>query len=94
LLFGPAKKFLEIWKPDYTSEKTLGDEYEEYVENDIIVSNLLWRNTKESINEEYSVPDYDEELILAEFHPIEAVLHKCKSQLFSGQLHAVLLTLF
>jgi hypothetical protein len=76
LLFGPAKKFLEIWKPDYTSEKTLGDVYEEYVENDIIVSNLLWRNTKESINEEYSVPDYDEELILAEFHPIEAVLHK------------------
>jgi SNF2 family DNA or RNA helicase len=75
-LFVAAKKFLEIWETDYESEQTLGDQYEECVENDLIASNLLWRNTKEGAQGEYSVPDYDEEIILTDFSPIEALLHK------------------
>lgn len=51
-----------------------------FVENDIIFNNLIWRNTKESIHDEYQVPDYEEKLIEIEFTPIEQLLHDHSSK--------------
>lgn len=31
------------------------------------MSNLYWRNTKESVKDEYTIPDYIEDLILLDF---------------------------
>ena len=35
------------------------------------MNNLVWRNTKESIQDEYDVPDYEEEIIWIDCQPIE-----------------------
>ena len=50
-----------------------------WIENDLIYRNLIWRNTKESIASEYTVPDYIEEVVYVDFSPIEALLHKRKN---------------
>jgi hypothetical protein len=73
-----CKRFLEIWEPEMQFENTVAENYEAHLENGIIMSNLVWRNTKESIREEYKVPDYEEHVILTEFHPIEALMHTRK----------------
>lgn len=52
--------------------------FRSYVENDLIMNNLVWRNTKESIQDEYDVPDYEEEVVWVDCHPIEALCYKCK----------------
>ncbi len=54
-----------------------------WIENDVIFNNLIWRNTKESIAEENSVPDYAEELVYVDFCPVEALLHARKT----GQIY-------
>lgn len=46
-----------------------------YVENDIVYNNLVWRNTKESIHEEYLVPEYEEKLVEIDFTSIEQLVH-------------------
>ena len=50
--------------------------FRSWVENDIIFNNLIWRNVKESVGEEYKVPDYEEDLVYVDFHAIERLLHK------------------
>jgi SNF2 family DNA or RNA helicase len=75
-LFDAAKRFLEIWDDSTEHEDSLGEEYEIWVENDIIFNNLIWRNVKESVGEEYKVPDYEEDLVYVDFHAIERLLHK------------------
>jgi hypothetical protein len=42
------------------------------------MNNLVWRNTKESIQDEYEVPDYEEQVVWIDCHPIEALHIKCK----------------
>lgn len=46
-----------------------------WVESDLIYNNLVWRNTKESVESEYAVPDTDEELVFVDFHPYETILY-------------------
>eukprot|EP00029_Vermamoeba_vermiformis_P000823 TRINITY_DN11008_c0_g1_i1.p1 TRINITY_DN11008_c0_g1~~TRINITY_DN11008_c0_g1_i1.p1 ORF type:complete len:857 (+),score=187.90 TRINITY_DN11008_c0_g1_i1:110-2680(+) len=75
-LLEATKKFLGIWAPDLTLGKTTGDLYENYVENDLVMNNLVWRNTKESIQDEYDVPDYEEEVVWIDCHPIESLYYK------------------
>jgi SNF2 family DNA or RNA helicase len=72
-LLEAAKKFLGIWEPDFTLKKTPADQYENFVENDLMMNNLVWRNTKESIQDEYEVPDYEEQVVWIDCHPIEAL---------------------
>jgi SNF2 family DNA or RNA helicase len=69
------KRFLEIWEPDFLPESSVADLYECWVESDLIYNNLVWRNTKESVESEYSVPDTDEELVFVDFHPYETILY-------------------
>ncbi len=68
----------EIWKPDcrYQSIST-ASKYDQYLEDTTIVSKLLWRNTKESVKQEYQAPVFAEDIIKPKFHPIEALLHEC-----------------
>lgn len=40
----------------------------------MLVKNLLWRNTKQATTE-YSVPDFNEDVVLLNFSPIETVLY-------------------
>jgi SNF2 family DNA or RNA helicase len=75
-LYSAAKRFLEIWPIDLVPENTIGEQYEKWIENDLIYSNLIWRNIKESIASEYTVPDYIEEVVYVDFSPIETLLHK------------------
>jgi len=42
----------------------------------LVFCNLYWRNTKESIKSEYEVPPFVEEVILLDFHPVEAILYE------------------
>jgi SNF2 family DNA or RNA helicase len=74
-LYTAAKIFLEILPIDFVDEKTIAGEYESYVENDIVYNNLVWRNTKESIHEEYLVPEYEEKLVEIDFTSIEQLVH-------------------
>jgi hypothetical protein len=53
-------------------------EFASFVENDLMMNNLVWRNTKESIQDEYEVPDYEEQVVWIDCHPIEALHIKCK----------------
>jgi hypothetical protein len=52
---------------------------------DTMVKNLYWRNTKESVSQEYVVPDTIETVLLLDLHPVEfllytdAQLHKSES---------------
>jgi SNF2 family DNA or RNA helicase len=66
---------LEIWDDSIEHEDTLGEKYEIWVENDVIYNNLIWRNIKESVGEEYKVPDYEEDLVYVDFRPIERLIH-------------------
>lgn len=43
---------------------------------DIFLNNLYWRNTKESVKNEYELPPVVEDLVLLDYTPIEAVLYK------------------
>lgn len=42
---------------------------------EIIFSNFYMRNTKESIKDEYQIPNCEEELVLLDFHPVEAAIY-------------------
>eukprot|EP00029_Vermamoeba_vermiformis_P013986 TRINITY_DN896_c0_g2_i1.p1 TRINITY_DN896_c0_g2~~TRINITY_DN896_c0_g2_i1.p1 ORF type:complete len:954 (-),score=215.31 TRINITY_DN896_c0_g2_i1:65-2926(-) len=42
----------------------------------LLVDNLLWRNTKESIKQEYKMVDTKQEVVLLEFTPIEAAIYE------------------
>ncbi len=46
---------------------------------DLIMKNLVWRNTKESIQDEYDVPDYEEEVVWVDCHPIETKFYQRNS---------------
>lgn len=43
---------------------------------DVLVSNLFWRNTKESAKDEYKVPDLVEDVILLDLTDIERALYE------------------
>lgn len=51
----------------------------------LVMENLMWRNTKESIKNECEIPPLVEDLVLLDFTPIEALLYKdCQNNLASG----------
>ena len=39
-------------------------------------NNLYWRNTKESVKDEYTVPEVVEDLVLLDFTEVEKVLYE------------------
>lgn len=43
--------------------------------SDLIINNLYWRNTRESVTTEFSVPTFSEEVVVLDFHPVEAALY-------------------
>lgn len=43
---------------------------------DIYHNNLVWRNTKSSVQQEFSIPPLVDDLILLNFSPIESIIYK------------------
>jgi len=43
---------------------------------DLLINNLFWRNTKESVKTEYSTPSLSEDLVLLDLTDIESALYK------------------
>jgi len=46
---------------------------------DIMTSNFYWRNTKESIKDEYSIPNYVGDTQFLDYHPTEKAIYKAAS---------------
>jgi hypothetical protein len=72
-LFEPVKVYLGA-KVDVVDSDNPAKVYSSWIENDLLVKNLLWRNTKQATTE-YSVPDFNEDVVLLNFSPIETVLY-------------------
>eukprot|EP00029_Vermamoeba_vermiformis_P008169 TRINITY_DN3745_c0_g1_i1.p1 TRINITY_DN3745_c0_g1~~TRINITY_DN3745_c0_g1_i1.p1 ORF type:complete len:745 (+),score=238.36 TRINITY_DN3745_c0_g1_i1:326-2236(+) len=72
-LFEPVKVYLGA-KTEVADMEKPANVYASWIENDLLVKNLLWRNTKQATTE-YSVPDFNEDVVLLTLSPIEAVLY-------------------
>jgi SNF2 family DNA or RNA helicase len=73
------KKLPELLKGATSSPVRDCFTFEAYVDetlDQLLVDNLFWRNTKESIKQEYKMVDTKQEVVLLEFTPIEAAIYE------------------
>jgi SNF2 family DNA or RNA helicase len=79
--FKQVKEFLGLEVPDATATNSYwvrhtswGDQKESTL-SDLLLRELYWRHTKETVKGEYQIPDCVEDLVLMEFDEIESVLY-------------------
>eukprot|EP00026_Physarum_polycephalum_P001413 Phypoly_transcript_01414.p1 GENE.Phypoly_transcript_01414~~Phypoly_transcript_01414.p1 ORF type:complete len:862 (+),score=183.93 Phypoly_transcript_01414:614-3199(+) len=74
--FQAALQFLNFTSTEGDISDLDQNKYTSWALHDIIRQNMFWRNTKESIGDEYAVPDVVEELLLLDMSDVERGMYQ------------------
>uniref|UniRef100_A0A6B2KWZ7 F-box domain-containing protein n=1 Tax=Arcella intermedia TaxID=1963864 RepID=A0A6B2KWZ7_9EUKA len=75
-LFGVFKFLMSESRYHLEASKSTNYQHFQYSLEELLCRTVFWRNTKRSIGTEFEVPDYQTELVLIDFHPVETALYE------------------